>query len=122
MVNDAEVAGLAKTQAGLERFERFAAAVEGLVRHFPEIFVLLHPEQSLDTVDGWSAMVQRSEALQAQGRKPVLVATLYGPTGAGKSTLFRLLTGVPVPAGSDVRPVSYASVVVVPPNLDGGPA
>ena len=50
----------------------------------------------------------------SRGANLALVATLYGPTGAGKSTLCRLLTGVPVPAGDDVRPVSYASVVIVP--------
>src|SRR5262245_2354377 len=69
---------------------------------------------SPNELEGWGAMVHRHEAFEQRGGEPALVATLYGPTGAGKSTLFRLLTGVPVPAGDDVRPVSYASVVVVP--------
>lgn len=57
------------------------------------------------------------DGFSSLGGREVLVATLYGPTGAGKSTLFRLLTGIPVPAGDEVRPVSYASALAVPSPL-----
>ncbi len=64
--------------------------------------------------DGFEALRARMGRFSSLGGREVLVATLYGPTGAGKSTLFRLLTGIPVPAGDEVRPVSYASALAVP--------
>lgn len=97
-----------------DRFGSYAEAVEVLLRHFPGLYQLLHPGHQANEVEGWQAMSQRFEAFQAQGRQPVLVATLYGPTGAGKSTLFRMLTGIDVPAGDIVRPMSYACAVAVP--------
>ena len=67
--------------------------------------------------DGFEALRARIARFSAMGGREVLVATLYGPTGAGKSTLFRLLTGIPVPAGDEVRPVSYASALAAPAAL-----
>lgn len=67
--------------------------------------------------DGFEALRVRMGRFSSLGGREVLVATLYGPTGAGKSTLFRLLTGIPVPAGDEVRPVSYASALAVPSPL-----
>ncbi|MFO0967808.1 MAG: hypothetical protein U0793_19780 [Gemmataceae bacterium] len=100
------------------RFSAYADSVETLLQLFPGIYQLLHPGQQVSQIESWPAMVQRFEAFQAQGRQPVLVATLFGPTGAGKSTLFRLLTGVDVPAGDVVRPMSYACAVAVPQAWD----
>ncbi len=96
------------------RFGSYADSVDTLLRVFPGIYQLLHPGAQTSDIESWQAMLQRFEAFQAQGRQPVLVATLFGPTGAGKSTLFRLLTGVDVPAGDVVRPMSYACAVAVP--------
>jgi len=104
----------APTPTARDRFGSYAQAVETLLQHFPGLYQLLHPGQQAAQVDGWQAMLQRFGAFQAQGRQPVLVATLYGPTGAGKSTLFRMLTGVDVPAGDVERPMSYACAVAVP--------
>ncbi|MGL5096238.1 MAG: hypothetical protein ACRDD1_11655, partial [Planctomycetia bacterium] len=75
---------------------------------------LLPDAPSLDELPGWRATAARYDALHLQQGLPVLVATLYGPTGAGKSTLFRLLTGVDVPAGEFPRPMSYACAAAVP--------
>lgn len=109
-----DLATEAEPATARQRFGSYAEAVECLLRNFPGVYQLLHPGQHAKGVEGWQAMLQRFEAFQAQGRQPVLVATLYGPTGAGKSTLFRLLTGVDVPAGDIVRPMSYACAVAVP--------
>jgi len=68
--------------------------------------------------DGWEALRTRMARLSTADEREILVATLYGPTGAGKSTLFRLLTGIAVPAGDEVRPVSYACAVAVPPHCN----
>jgi len=73
--------------------------------------------EKLPGADGWEALKTRMTRVNTAGNREILVATLYGPTGAGKSTLFRLLTGIPVPAGDEIRPVSYACAVAVPPDL-----
>lgn len=72
--------------------------------------------EKLPGADGWEALKTRMARVNTAGNREILVATLYGPTGAGKSTLFRLLTGIPVPAGDEIRPVSYACAVAVPPD------
>lgn len=96
----------------------------GLARELPKVLRLtgrLRQELSLSGLlpgeDGFEALRARMGRFSSLGRREVLVATLYGPTGAGKSTLFRLLTGIPVPAGDEVRPVSYASALAAPAPL-----
>ncbi len=69
---------------------------------------------------GRSAVKMRYESLEfcrRRGTAPPLVAVLMGPTGAGKSSWFRLLTGVEVPAGGPRRPMTRACAVAVPPEL-----
>lgn len=100
----------------MNAFQRTHAALESLLPERGRLRGLL--EKPADETDSFQAVRQRLDAVRTMGGKPVLVATLYGPTGAGKSTLFRLLTGVPVPAGSGVRPVSYGSAIAVPPRLN----
>lgn len=101
-----------------DRFQRYRRAVGRLRAEFPRVFDLLRPRIDPETLEGWAAMLRRHDAFEQQGGEPALVATLYGPTGAGKSTLFRMLTEVQVPAGDDVRPVSYASVIIVPERVN----
>lgn len=72
----------------------------------------------LEVESGWAPAMSRFEAFEKQGRQPVLVATLFGPTGAGKSTLFRLLTGVSVPAGEIEMPTTRSCVAGVPAEFD----
>ncbi|NMC19511.1 MAG: hypothetical protein GYA33_03735 [Thermogutta sp.] len=69
---------------------------------------------------GGAAVKMRYESLEfcrKRGTAPPLAAVLMGPTGAGKSSWFRLLTGVDVPAGGVPRPMTRACVVAVPPQL-----
>lgn len=96
----------------------------GLARELPRVLGLagrLRQELGLSGLlpgeDGFEALRARMGRFSSLGGREVLVATLYGPTGAGKSTLFRLLTGIPVPAGDEVRPVSYASALAAPAGL-----
>ena len=101
-----------------QRLQRYMASLMVLRQHFPTLYTALYAGQpSLAALPEWQALVKRSDALQAQGAEPVLVAVLYGPTGAGKSTLFRLLTGVQVPAGDSRRPMSYTCTLAVPEDM-----
>src|SRR5438105_4646740 len=91
-----DIAAVFPTPSAADRFQRYRQAVARLRVEFPRVFDLLRPTDSLESIEGWLAMVKRHDAFEHQGGEPALVATLYGPTGAGKSTLFRLLTGVQV--------------------------
>ncbi|GAB6187127.1 hypothetical protein [Thermopirellula anaerolimosa] len=69
---------------------------------------------------GRQAVSMRYESLEFCLRRdttPPLVAVLMGPTGAGKSSWFRLLTGVDVPAGGALRPMTRGCAVAVPLEL-----
>jgi len=69
---------------------------------------------------GRPAVKMRYESLEfcrRRGTPPPLVAVLMGPTGAGKSSWFRLLTGVDVPAGGALRPMTRGCAVAVPPEF-----
>lgn len=98
-------------------FRACADQVEKLSRHVAEIQRLLDPLAQPIDLDGWEAVIKRLTAYRSSGGRVVLVATLYGPTGAGKSTLFRLMTGIPVPAGDDRRPYTHSSAAAVPASL-----
>ena len=101
-----------------QRVQRYIANIMVLRQHFPAIYADLYAgKHTIAALPEWQAMVKRCDALQAQGAQPALVAMLYGPTGAGKSTLFRLLTGVEVPAGDSRRPMSYACTLAVPQDM-----
>jgi len=69
-------------------------------------------------LDGWPSMQVRFQAFEQQDAEPVMVATLYGPSGAGKSAWFRQLTGIDVPSGDVVRPMTFACAMAVPESLD----
>ena len=69
---------------------------------------------SLDESTGWRALRERLEVWRRRGDDPVLVCVLYGPTGTGKSTFFKMLTGRDVPAGGATRPMSFVGCVAVP--------
>jgi energy-coupling factor transporter ATP-binding protein EcfA2 len=99
-----------------DSFHHAAQAVEVLLNDFPKVYRLLGDQRlPLDKqITGWAAMRERHQVYQEQGEQPVLVAILYGPTGAGKSTLFRLLTGINVPAGDVRRPTTYACAMAAP--------
>ena len=100
--------------------ESFLTATDRLSVLVPELIRLLGENQSevRDLPTGWCALLERAGALRRQGGKLALVATLYGPTGAGKSTLFRNLTGIEVPAGDEIRPLSRGCAMAVPLGYD----
>lgn len=97
--------------------EQMPAVLDGLGSDAPRFPENGTPAKTLTELDAWQAMQKRHSAFLAEGDQPTLVAVLYGPTGAGKSTLFRLLTGIEVPAGA-VRPTSYGPAAGVPERLD----
>ena len=99
--------------------ERFLLAVDQLASLVPELAHLLDPSRVPPT--SWSALLERAGALRRQGGRLSLVVTLYGPTGAGNSTLFKRLTGIEVPAGDEIRPLSRGCAMAVPPDW-GQPA
>jgi energy-coupling factor transporter ATP-binding protein EcfA2 len=107
----------------LQDFDRAARAVEVLLRKFPNVYGLLGDQRIPlgEHIPAWAAMEKRYQVYRDLGGQPVLVATLYGPTGAGKSTLFRRLTGINVPAGDVRRPTTYACAMAVPEDWFNGP-
>ncbi len=100
--------------------EVYRAAAEVLLEHLPALHRAVRPEEPLEKLPGWEALRQKPRVLVETGGEPVLTATLHGPTGAGKSTLFTLLSGVEVPRAIK-RPTSHACALAVPPVL-GDPA
>ncbi len=68
--------------------------------------------------EGLKALRARLNARAGREDQPVLVAALFGPTASGKSTVFRMLTGLEVPAGMGRRPMSYAPCAALPPSED----
>ena len=104
------------------RLRGFLDDVGGLLRAIPAVHAAARPGAAVDDMDGWGATAARFAAYRSRGGDPALVGVLFGPTGAGKSTLFRLLTGLDVPAGGHVRPLTHGCVAAVPgPVADAGP-
>lgn len=95
-------------------FQAFQTAVEQLKTFVPQLCSALNLGEPVATVDGWKPLLDRFDSQVRIGDKPVVVATLFGPTGAGKSAIFRMLTGIPVPSGNRVRPMTYGCVAAVP--------
>lgn len=104
-------------QAQSERLVRVRAHAQQVLEGIERIHQILKPAIPLDQLPGWRELRARP-LLWSTPDKPWLVATLFGPTGSGKSTVFRLLTGVNVPAGDAVRPVTFNSVAAIPDELD----
>ena len=65
------------------KLDSFLDSTDRLATLVPELLHLLGEKEEVPT--GWKALLERSGALRRQGGKLSLVATLYGPTGAGKS-------------------------------------
>jgi len=101
-----------------QKLRTYENAMAQLLKMIPRVRHLVVNRLKRDTdVPGFDAMKSRYESfcqLRQRGLQPPLVVTMFGPSGAGKSTLFRWLTGIDVPAGEDIRPMTYHSVVAVP--------
>ena len=97
----------------MNRLAEIARATETLRQVLPDLGDWLEPGHRLE---GLEACHRRSRAWGAIVGEPPLVAALYGPTGAGKSTLFKLLSGVDVPSGEHRRPMSRSCALAVPPE------
>lgn len=97
----------------MNRLAEIARATESLRQALPDLGDWLEPGRRLEGLD---ACHRRSRAWGAVAGEPPLVAALYGPTGAGKSTLFKLLSGIDVPSGEHMRPMSRSCALAVPPD------
>jgi energy-coupling factor transporter ATP-binding protein EcfA2 len=97
-------------------FQSYRRNVQVLLAEIPAIHAALDRVESLKDFPGWPELNLRPRQFVERDGLPVLVATLLGPTGAGKSTLFCLLTGIDVPIGA-VRPVTRQCAVAVPAPL-----
>lgn len=95
----------------MNRLAEIARATETLLQALPDLGDWLEPGRRLE---GLEACHRRSRAWGAVVGEPPLVAALYGPTGAGKSTLFKLLSGIDVPSGEHMRPMSRSCALAVP--------
>ncbi len=94
--------------------EQYQAQAARLRAKIPLVHGALGGPGALDDLPGWRELCNRPDRVLEVDGKPVLVATLFGPTGAGKSTLFNHLTGACVPAGGAVRPMTHHTAVAVP--------
>lgn len=97
-------------------FETYRENVQVLLAEVPGIHAALEAAAPLDQLPGWPELNRRPRQFVERDGAPILVATLLGPTGAGKSTVFRMLTGIDVPVGA-VRPVTRQCAVAVPESV-----
>ncbi len=98
-------------------FSRYRRCVAQLLEHIPPIADVLARYGDTLPLDGWDSMCVRFQSFEQQAAEPVMIATLYGPSGAGKSAWFRQLTGIEVPSGDTVRPMTHACAMAVPEGL-----
>lgn len=91
--------------------ERYRSHVERLLEGLETLHALTGAESALRDLPGYRELKGRPWI--GRDRQPWIVVTLFGPTGAGKSTVFRLLTGLQVPAGDAIRPVTFNPVIAV---------
>lgn len=87
-----------------------------LLKNLEEVHRILPDPLPLSETPGYQELNRRP--LLFQSGKPWLVVCLFGPTGSGKSTVFNLLTGLDVPAGDVLRPVTFCPMLAVPEPLD----
>jgi energy-coupling factor transporter ATP-binding protein EcfA2 len=95
-------------------FADFRASVQRLQVLVPRLHTALGDAQPLEALPGWQALCGKPSNFPLFDDKPCLVATLFGPTGGGKSTLFKALTGIDVPASNVKRPMTYACAAALP--------
>ena len=92
----------------------FDTGLKELLVALPAVYSVVEKDASLNQDGRWVRLQRHAEAIS---KSPLPVVTLLGPTASGKSTLFRLLTGLDVPAGSAVLPTTYNCLLAVPPSL-----
>ena len=106
-----------RTPAELSRvFNEFRNGVSILLEKMPAIHHAVGDGAILEEHGAWRAMNQRPREFVERGGKPILVGTMFGPTRAGKSTVFNLLTGLHAPTGV-TGPISRQCSVAVPDSL-----
>ena len=107
------------TTVPLERqdFSCYRGGVAQLLEHIPALAQVLAQDGMSLPLEGWDSMRVRFQSFEQQAAEPVMIATLYGPSGAGKSAWFRELTGIEVPSGDTVRPMTHACAMAVPESL-----
>lgn len=97
--------------------DHFRSQIEITLEGIESLRAWTEDGRALDALPGWRELKGRPLVWASKGEKPWLVATLFGPTGAGKSTVFSLLTGLQVPAGNVIRPVTFNPIVAIPQSL-----
>jgi hypothetical protein len=100
-----------------EIFDIYSKSVGTLIDNLPGIHKAAGIKEPLEKMPGWDAFLGRPQSFVESGGRPMIVGTLFGPTGSGKSALFRNLTGIPVPSDL-IRPTSYSCVVAAPEGVD----
>jgi len=97
-----------------ENYSVIRRHIDNLIDKLPEIYGIILKEFDFYSVDGWEGLRQAPEEINLAGGVPVTVITFFGATGVGKSTIFRILTGLDVPAGDGRRPLTYRVFAAVP--------
>src|SRR5215212_4792559 len=94
-----------------ELLTAFDDALQKLIVLLPIVHRSLAEPVAMETDPRWWLLRYNAEDLAA---RKLPIVTLLGPSGSGKSTIFHLLTGLDVPAGGAVRPMTHNCLVALP--------
>lgn len=97
-------------------FKNIYLEVDKLLENIPQLMTAVPEISGSSCEHDLKLLEQVPRSLCLYDNKPVIAVALAGPSGAGKSTVFNQITGLDVPAGGAVRPMSFASVVALPRN------
>ncbi len=99
----------------VDDYKKLKNQIDVILELLPDLYL----KAGLDSDAGTKleGMRQAPETISVFNGKPVVVVTLFGSTGVGKSTLFSILTGVNVPAGDGRRPLTHRLFSAVPADL-----
>ena len=87
-----------------ELLAAFDRALQKVLVLLPTVLDSVADLRPLDAQPRWALLRLNAEDLAT---RKIPVVTLLGPSGAGQSPVFRLLTGIDVPAGGAERPMSH---------------
>ncbi len=93
-----------------KRLSELSSILKLFLSDLPDFYKILYPDLSIKDNPSYRLLLHAPEALLNFSEKPLIVTAFVGPSGAGKSTIFNAITGLSVPSGGAVRPMTYVSI------------